>query len=168
MRYSEARRLIKSGDILAFTHRKFSSWYDLKVMAVRFFTASKHCHVGIAWVMGGRVWLLEAVQPKVRIVPLSLYAEEGFDVLPMGTPMSKAELETALSQVGKAGYSEWQAVLAFFRRLKIGKDSLTQCCEYAIVCRSKSGVDLGPVATPPAVVDKALSLGARMFSVKGE
>jgi hypothetical protein len=167
MVYANARKLIQSGDIICFTHRRLRSWYDLQVMLVRWATASKYSHVGIAYRMDGRVWLLEAVTPLVRMVPLSHFAEEGFDVLSMKRGMSGAEREAAIGQVGVARYSRWQAVLGFLRRLKFGRDALTQCCEYVIVHRRMSGVDLGPVATPAAVVDKALQSGAKCWGVHG-
>jgi hypothetical protein len=85
----------------------------------------------------------------------------------MGTPMSDAELEKALSEVAEFGYSKWQALLAYFKRLKIGEDRLTECAEYVITNRRLSGVDLGDVATPAAVVQAALDMGKPLYSVKG-
>ena len=38
------------------------------------FTRSTYAHVGLAWVIGGRVFVLEAVKPRLRIYPLSKYA----------------------------------------------------------------------------------------------
>jgi len=136
-------------------------------MLVRLFTLSRYVHVGIAYRMDGRLWLLEAVTPLVRMVPLSHFADEGFDVLSMRKGMAQAEREAAIGQVGRVRYSKWQAVLGFLRRLKLGRDALTQCCEYVIVHRALSGVDLGPAAVPADVVDRALALGAKCWSVKG-
>jgi len=166
--YAHARPLIQSGDVLAFTHRRARSWYDLQVMAVRVGTASEYCHVAQVWSVGGRLWVLEAVTPLVRMVPLSHFADEGFYWIPMDAPMSDAELETALEQVGRVGYSKWQAVLAYFKRLQIGADRLTQCCEYVITNRRLSGVDLGQVATPAAVVQAAQLQGKSVFYIQGE
>jgi hypothetical protein len=166
--YSEVRHRIKSGDVIAVSHNSLKSFYDLQVMGVRFFQASKYAHVGLAWRVGGRLFMLEAVTPFVRMVPLSHFAEEGFDVICLTTRMSAAELEAALEQVGRVGYSKWQAILGFFKRLKLGADRLTQCCEFVIVNRAISGVDLGDTATPSAVVDAALALpGSALHSVKG-
>ena len=74
-KYSEYRDQIKSGDLLAWSHRGFRSWHDFKVQAVRLFTQSEYSHVGIAWVVGGRVFVIEAVEPRVRIFPLSKLGE---------------------------------------------------------------------------------------------
>lgn len=167
MRYQDARPLIQSGDLLAFTHKRARSWYDLQVMAVRIGTASEYCHVAQVWAVGGRLWVLEAVTPLVRMVPLSHFAAEGFYWIPMAAPISDAELETALAQVGRVGYSKWQAVKAYFGRLQLGADGLTQCCEYVITNRRLSGVDLGPVATPAAVVQAAQRMGKSVFYIEG-
>lgn len=35
MKYKEIRPLIKSGDILAWSHRGWKSWYDIKIQFVR-------------------------------------------------------------------------------------------------------------------------------------
>lgn len=168
MNYELLRSSFQSGDIAAFTHRRLRSWYDFKVWCVRVFTASKYSHVGLIWVDHGRVWLLEAVTPKVRIVPLSLYAEDGFDWISLDRPMTEVEVNAALSEVGVTGYSQGEAILAWFKRLTIVKGAVTQCCKYVILNRRLSGVELGPVATPPEVVDTALNLpGAYMCGVKG-
>ncbi len=165
--YEAARDLIRSGDLLAFSHRPWRSWYDIKIQLVRMFTRSEWCHVAIAWRVGGRVFVLEAVQPKVRMVPLSLFKNEGFAHIPLKRAIGTEELEFLMGQVGRAKYSQWQAVLAYLGRLKLGADSLTQCCEYAIGARKLSGRDLGSVATPTAVVQEALKYG-RMTYVRGE
>ena len=71
MIYKQARPMIRSGDVLAWSHRGIRSWHDLKIWLVRMFTRSEYSHVGTAWVVGNRVFVIEAVMPKVRIYPLS-------------------------------------------------------------------------------------------------
>ena len=74
--YANIRQHIKSGDLLAWSHRApwWASLRDCKIALVRLFTRSEYCHVGIAWVLGGRVFVIEAVKPEVRIYPLSKLA----------------------------------------------------------------------------------------------
>jgi hypothetical protein len=156
MEYQQARPAIRSGDLIAFTHKRLRSFYDLKIWLVRMFTASEYSHVAIAWEIGGRLFVIESVIPYVRIVPLSNFKGEGFYHVPLNTPMSDAELEFALSKVGNAQYSQWQAVLAQFRGIGIGKDDLWECAELVITARALSGVDLEDKATPTAVVQAAL------------
>lgn len=155
MRYAEARSRIHSGDLLAWSHRGWGSWYDVKAQAVRIFRRSEYCHVGAAWAFGGRVLVLEAVRKGVRIFPLSLLLP--FYWLPAKMEWAK-ELEAwAMSQVGK-DYSEWQAVLAGIGKLDVGKDEIWQCAEFYWILAQRSGIELPPGATPDEVV---LSMKAR-------
>src|SRR3990172_2868969 len=95
--YKSHRTSIKTGDVLVWSHRKISSWYDFKIMLIRLFQMSEYVHVGVAIVMGGRVWVLEAVSPGVRFVPLS-------NLLPCylitGKKLSEEQVERGLALVG--------------------------------------------------------------------
>lgn len=152
MKYEQVRPQIRSGDVLAWSHYEWATWYDLQVQAVRIGTQSDYCHVGLAWVAGGRVWVIESVEPVVRLVPLSNLIGKGFYWLPLNAPMSDVELEFALAKVGNGRYSKLQAVQAQLGVLEVGKDDLWECAELVIAGRRLSGVDLGPKATPAAVV----------------
>lgn len=160
MNYADARVHINTGDLLAWSHYDWDSWYDLQVQAVRIGTASEYCHVGLAWVFAGRVWVIESVAPVVRVVPLSNLLEQGFYWLPIPPNMSGSELEFAFSKVGKGRYSKVQAVAAQLNLLDVGADDLWECAEFVIAARRLSGVDLGPKATPSAVVKRAQELGS--------
>jgi hypothetical protein len=165
--YAAARPRIKSGDIMALSHFAWSDWYDIQVQMVRTFTQSDYCHVGLIWGVADRLFVIEAVNPLVRLVPLSKYAAEGFFWIPTEAPISDDELEYALADVGVGQYSKWQAVLAFLRRLRIGADQLKSCAEFLIECRNRSGVDLGDTATPAAVVRHLQEAGRPVWLVKG-
>lgn len=166
--YTSARAQIQSGDLIALKHKRWRTFYDWQVQAVQTVTQSPYCHVAQVWAVGERLFVLEAVTPLVRMVPLTYFAMEGFYWIQIGTPMNDVELAKALEQVAIAGYSKWQALLAFFGRLELGADQVTQCCEYVITNRRLSGVDLGPVATPAAVVQAALAQGKPLFYVQGK
>lgn len=164
--YEAYRKNIKSGDIIALQHRGWKTLYDWQVQMVRLFTRSNYSHVGLVWRVSGRLMVIESVTPVVKLTPLSEYAKEGFYIIGLKKSISSAELEFALGQVGKGKYSKWQAVLAFLRKLKIGSDNLWSCAEFLIKCRSLSGVELGQIATPTKVVEKALETGATIQYVK--
>lgn len=127
MKYVDARPTIQSGSVLAWTHRSWRTWYDIKIQMVRLFQLSEYCHVGIALVMGGRVWVLEAVTPRVRLVPLS-------NLLPCyhltGSGMSDEQIEAGLAWVGKEDieYSQIEAVRAYFGKNNRA-DGHIQCAE---------------------------------------
>lgn len=166
MNYAEARGQIKSGDLLAWSHYNWASWYDLQVQAVRVFTESEFCHVGLAWVVGGRVLVIESVEPVIRVVPLSnLLGTQGTYWLPLNCDITESELEFALSKVGNGAYSKLEAVEAQLGNLKVGQDDLWSCAEFFTVARRLSGLDLGPKATPAAVVAKAQEKGYALYRI---
>lgn len=150
MRYGPARAQIRSGDLIAWTHRAWASWYDLQVQAVRVFTRSEYCHVGIAWVVAGRVFVIEAVTPRVRIFPLSRLLP--FWLVTTRAPWRPVAEEFALAQVGQP-YSKWQAIKSYFGRPDA--DQLWQCAELARAILLQDGIDLGEQVTPSAIVYSA-------------
>lgn len=164
--YENQRAKIKSGDVVAFSSNEWS-FKTIASQIIRVATRSEYNHVGLVLKISGRLMLVEAVVPYVQMVPLSDYTEEGFYVLHLKTPPSKAETEFAMSLVGKQKYSVWQAVKAFFKRLKIGEDEFWQCAETVIVARRLSGVNLGDVATPSRIVKEALQQGYEISYIKG-
>ena len=165
MDYDEIRSRIKSGDVIAVSHYKWASFYDLQIQAVRMFTRSEYSHVAIAWVVGDRVFLIESVIPYIRITPLSNFAREGFYWIPTETEMSAEELSFALSKVGVGKYSKWQAIKGFLKNLSIGTDNIWQCAEFVIAARKRSGLDLGRKATPSAVVAELQKQGNPTYFV---
>jgi len=149
MKYAAARQRLRSGDLLAWSHRGWGSWYDLQVQAVRIFSRSEYCHVGIAWVVGGRVFVLEAVGAGVRIMPLSRQMPCYW--LPLGLDWPATAEEFALLHVGEP-YSKWQAVLAGLRLLRPGADRVWQCAEFAWMVLAQAGRTLGRDVTPAGLV----------------
>lgn len=166
MNYQEVRGEFQSGDLLIFTHTAWRSVKDILSHVVRLFSTTEYCHVGVAIVLGGRVWIAESVSPVVRLVPLSNLAKGGFFVIPTRTPMGDEELEYLLSKVGLSEYSKWQAIKAYLNKLTLGDDDLFECAEYVICARKLSGLDLGNRAVPAAVVKEALKQGLRMHYVE--
>ena len=163
MKYHDARDNIRSGDLLAWSHVRWGSWHDIKIQLVRFFTRSEYSHVAVAWVVAGRVFALEAVQPLVRIYPLSKLGD--FYHVPLNAGWTTDTEEFALQHVGEP-YSQLQAIAAFFRPL--AHDGQWECAEYAANVLMRAGVDLGPISTPTAVVKQAQRLGAPCMYVLGD
>lgn len=154
MSVDRAFRRIRSGDLLAWTHRPCQTWYDVKLQIVRAFTRSDYNHVGIAWRIDGMVFALEAVTTGVRIFPLDR-------LLPCFHIPAKAAWEPevqawALLQVGEP-YSQWQAVLAGLGLLKAGEDNIWQCAEYAQQVLIRSGIPIPGKATPSSVVREVMN-----------
>lgn len=167
MNYAAIRNRIQSGDLIALTHTKWGSLYDLQIQVVRTVQQSEYSHIGIAYVMGGRVWIIESVDPYIRMMPLSNLAAEGFYLLQTQSPISEQELTFSMAEIGVGRYSKWEAIKAFFHKITIGRNGLWECAEFVIASRKLSGVNLGNVATPSAVVQIAQEAGAPLYFVKG-
>jgi hypothetical protein len=157
MKYEAAREKIKSGDLLAWSHRGWRSWYDIQIQLVRFFTQSEYSHVGIVWVVGGRVLVIEAVTPKVRIYPLSKLGT--FYWLPYSEPWTAHHEELALSYVGTE-YSKLEAIAAFFNTSWY--PAKMQCAK--LVAKLRSHVSFN--VTPSHIVDTELHHGGALYKVE--
>jgi hypothetical protein len=155
MQYSEARPVIKSGDLLAWSHRSWRTWKDIKIQLVRFFTQSEYAHTGTAWVVGERVFVIEAVIPVVRIYPLSKLGD--FYHIPLNVVWSKRAEAFALKEVG-VPYSEWEAIISFFA--VPGSEDTYECAELCAKIAAIDKVNLGLKYTPSAVVEAALKQGS--------
>jgi hypothetical protein len=148
MKYEAIREEIKSGDLLAWSHRSWRSWYDIKIQLVRFFTQSEYCHVGVSWVVGGRVLVIEAVMPKVRIYPLSSLGN--FYWIPEFMRWDSEVESKALNYVG-TDYSQTEALAAFFEH-SIHRDKM-QCAKLVATLAGLERTN----RTPSEMVDYALS-----------
>lgn len=156
MKYQDLRNNIKTGDVLAFTHKSWKSWYDIKVQLVRFFTQSEYSHVGLVWCANDRVFVMESVTGGVRIIPLS----KCLPCYHLNMPeLTQEQVELAFSVMGEP-YSQWEAIQAFFGR-ENRKDSKWECAEFVSVV-----ANLMCKATPTAVVDYCLSSGATLTKIE--
>lgn len=163
MKYSKARPMVRSGDILAWSHRGIKSWHDFKIAFVRFFTRSEYSHVGTAWCVGHRVFVIEAVMPMVRIYPLSKLGD--FYWLPMGAYWRKSTETLALDHVGDK-YSQLQALVSPF--ITPPDDHRWECAELVATIARQDSIDLGAVYTPSAVVLAAQKRGATLTLVTSD
>lgn len=158
--YENFRQNIKSGDLLAFTHTTWGTWYDFKVQVVRIWTKSAYTHVGVAWVTENRIYVFESVVGGIRPSPLSRAGDFWHlnSEAAGGEWCQKAET-FMLDHIGDR-YSEWQAFLASINKLDVGSDRFWQCAEFSIMALKEMGVDLkGVLATPAALVDAMQSMG---------
>jgi hypothetical protein len=161
MDYKTARPQIISGDIIAFSHEGWSSWSDIESQMVKLWTQSEYSHVGIAWAIAGRVFVLEAVVPEIRIFPLRKLLP--FYWVPMQTPLSKTTERYAISRVGEE-YSKWEAIKGY-----LGSTSLNrkwQCAEYVRTVLSVNGSMMKGKNTPSAIVRDALEMGKALHLVQ--
>ena len=153
MKYEAYRQNIKSGDLLAWSTKSMHSINDFALHMVRIFTESEYEHVGIAWVIGGRVFVVEAVVPAVRIYPLSRLVP--FYSVQMHIEWQAEYEEWLLSNIGDK-YSILKAIKSYWGPIK--EDDCWQCAELTIKFYKTLGIDLGVNYTPSAVVSEILKL----------
>ena len=152
MKYTEFRSSIKSGDVIAYTHKGIKSWYDFKLWVVRLALRSEYTHVAVTWCVGNRVFLLEAVGSGVRIYPLS--KEIPFYHL-SGLGLTEEQLSFALEYIG-GEYSYLEGIKALFNKNSADHHKW-QCAKYV-----KQVLQLDCIDTPSEVVQCMLNRGSSM------
>lgn len=149
--YSDVENTIQSGDLLAWSTKGIKQPIDIICHIVRIFTKSEYDHVGIAWKIGGRLFVIDAVPPTVRIFPLE--KKLPFYHIPMNVEWNPKAESLLLSKIGDK-YSVWQAFLSYFK--KPNEDNQWQCAELVNDFYKSVGINLEDAFTPTAVVSKAL------------
>ena len=158
--YSDYRSNIKSGDVIAWSNVSawYKNWYSFKVALVRLFTRSEFTHVAIAWIVGGRVFIIEAVVPLIRIMPLS--NDLPAFVLPRDGGLSEEQLERALKLVGKGKYSMAECALAYLAE-NDESDDRWECAEF-----TSAILGLKCIATPAKVVEHLMANGSELIQIQ--
>jgi hypothetical protein len=153
VKYEDIRPSIKSGDLLAWNHKGKGRWNRFLIWLGRLGQLSGWTHVGVAWVVGERVLILDAVSKGVRDYPLSM--DLPCYLISRNEPLTDAQLAFALSKKGQK-YSYWECFLAWLGR-NDKTNEFWECAEF--VC-AVLGLDCQ--AVPSAVVDHAMQRGATM------
>lgn len=162
--YTTQRPRIRTGDLILYTHEAHETLYDMQVQAVEFATKSKFSHVAIAWVVGPRVMIFEAVVPRVQIFPLSHTGD--FYHVAMSKKFSEEALNFCLCQVGeKVGYSKLEGVRALFGKNN-PNDGITQCSEFCKNALAANGLSLPGRAVPGDIAMSLIDLGYKLEKVK--
>lgn len=155
MKYSDARQIIKTGDLLAFTHTAWGSWHDFQIHMVRKATESEFAHVGIAYVIYDRVFILESVGSGVRLFPLSRSLPFYFVSNP--SSLSGEALEWAFLHLGEPYESKVKMVLAELFNIDLKKNKRLQCSEYVNGILAANNQFLTNTDTPSAIVNAAMA-----------
>lgn len=152
--YEDHRPNIRSGDLLIWSKDPSSSFRNFLLDVVRFFTKSEYGHVGIAWKIGGRLFVIEATIPRVRIVPVSDLSS--FYHVPLRMRWKREYEDYLLEKVG-APYSMRDAIRAYFTD-SVENDGTWQCAELANRFYSRVGIPMGNAFTPAKIVERLLVL----------
>ncbi len=161
MIYAAERNSIRSGDLLAWGHDAWRNWHDWEVQAVRMSTRSEYAHVGVAWRMAGRVWVIEAVVPAIRVFPLSRLLPCYWLGGERRNPWTREIEESVIKIVGQE-YSKWEAVRSFFGKVVIGANTKWQCAETAAYLRAALTLQDYGSPTPTTLVLDTLRCGAAL------
>lgn len=151
--YCDYRNKIKSGDLLAWDKGRKGFIAGLLMKIVKLATGSKYCHVGIAWKSGGRLFVIEATPPAVRLTPLSVI--KSFYHIPMKIRWLSKYNDYLLDKIGLK-YSIKDCIRAYFGKLSPDNDEY-QCAELACEFYKSIGIDLGE-SYEPGILVKAVIL----------
>lgn len=148
-KYKDRRDKIRSGDLLIWSNGQPEPITNFITTIIRLFTSSEYSHVGVAWKIKGRLFVVEATVPVVRIVPVS--DKEEFYRVPVGLEWSDDRVRDLIEHVGKS-YSIADALRAWKGITNDKDNGKWQCGELVHNFYLKAGVDLGDAFTPSRVV----------------
>ena len=98
VRYSDIRDSLRTGDLVSWKAGKVNSFFTAVLKIYQKILKPKSVHVGIVFVIGGRIFVVEARPPAIRIYPLSQM--EDFYLIQTNIPDEKANVDFLLQEVG--------------------------------------------------------------------
>lgn len=98
--FSEIHTKIKTGDLVAWNTPKYKSFLTFVLFLYQKITGSVFTHVGMVVKIGGRLYVVEAVPPMVRLFPLENYKHFFWIDAAVKAPASK-QLTFLTAKVGK-------------------------------------------------------------------
>ena len=161
--YVQHRSQIRSGDLLVWSKNPRNKLSNLLLFIIKLFTQSTYAHVGIAWKVGKRLFVIEATMPQVRIIPVS--EREEFYHIPLNIEWKKDYEVFLLDKIG-LDYSVFDAINAFLGK-RLEKDDRWQCAELANEFYRSIGIELGNAYTPGDLVESVLETqGTSIYKIR--
>lgn len=96
--YSEIRETIKTGDLVSWKAGKIKSFFGLVLYLYQKILKPKSVHVGIVLNLGGRLLVVEARPPAVRVFPLSCM--DDFYLVRTNIPYEQNNIDFLLRAIG--------------------------------------------------------------------
>jgi hypothetical protein len=96
--YSEIRDSIRTGDLVSWKAGKVTSFFGLVLYLYQKILKPKSVHVGIVMTLGGRLFVVEARPPAVRIFPLSCM--DDFYLVRTNIPFEQNNIDFLLKEIG--------------------------------------------------------------------
>jgi hypothetical protein len=125
--YKDYRENIRSGDLLIWSEDNYSVISNAILTSIRVLTSSDYAHVGIAIRMLGRLFVVEATMPTIRLALVS--DKEEFYHVPVDVTWSHDCEDYLFSKLGLP-YSIIDDIRAYFG-LVAQNDNKYQCAELA-------------------------------------
>ena len=163
MTYTDVRHRIRSGHLLAWSSKGWGNWYEIQHHIIRVLTESEYVHVGLAWRLAGRVFVLEASKDGVRIYPLSrripfYWSRTG---MRWDEDVERYALEHFGDQFSKV--RAWQAWMGWLKRSN--KPHLWQCAEFVSAVLRRGDYNLNCDMTPEATIKANLGRGHPLYYI---
>lgn len=152
---------IKSGDLLIWAKSSNSNKSSFFLNIVRLMTRSEYAHVAIAWRLEGRLYVVEATQPLVRITPIKPGRE--FYHIQMDVEWTKESENYLIDKIGCV-YSIMDGIRAYLGKT-VENDRRYQCAELANEFYANHGTHLKEAFTPASVVEQALLVKGKSLSL---
>lgn len=150
--YCEHITEIRNGDLLMWSESndKVGFFSGLLLKLVRLMTMSDYGHVGIALWLNNELFVIEAVSPRIRLMPLK--RAKSFYHVPVHIDWKKEYKDWLLDKVG-IPYSFADALRAYFGK-EVLYDERMQCVELANEFYKFTGLDFrAERLTPGKFVD---------------
>lgn len=96
--YSVIRGGLKTGDLVSWKTEKITSFFTFVLYIYQKILKPKSTHVGIVINIGGRILVVEAIPPAVRIYPLSML--DNFYYINTNVKQKNSNLDILLREVG--------------------------------------------------------------------
>lgn len=116
---------IQSGDLLVWSKDKRSTLSNVYLNVIRVATSSEYAHTAIAWRINGRLFIVEATMPNIRLIPV--FADDEFYHIPMGLEWQNDSEEYLIDKLGLL-YSLMDAMRGYFG-ITVENDRKYQCAE---------------------------------------
>ena len=98
-KYSEVRKTLKTGDLLAWEITRINSFFNFILFLYQKLFKVKYSHTGVVLKIADRVFVVEATPPVVRIFPLSL--QDDFYYIPVDIDIKDNHIDELLMHIGK-------------------------------------------------------------------
>ena len=156
MKYSEIRDQLRTGDLVSWKINKLDSIFSFILYLYQKILKPRSVHVGVVLKMNGRLFVVEARPPCVRLYPLSMM--EDFSYVPVGLPENDKHVDYLLENMG-VSYS----LVKDYIRGKLGLKRTTNglyCSEEAFAFYVKVGMfkeeEFGKIGVLPDSIIEAV------------